>query len=962
MKIYDNELEKFVSDEGDRAAIIKALELLRNTPISNIADRPKESTSDETIILCAAVAVMPDGTIKELGPTQIQNENNWINTPTRYILFEQGGKDYIANTHTPVGRGAAGSVYSACVLPRDNQQTSQISPIVVKAANCGEEGALKHEVQFVTEDVVPHGAEGKRVWGVGNHAIAIFDYIPGQKLVKEIGAKGIVVEQALLNLNFADRCQLAIDLCTKIAAIHNQGVCHSDLNWDNVLVEIDAQGKYKAKACRIIDYGQAQRFSDKPYVAPIGKLWWNSKQANSLYGYGVAKYPLKPSAEIDIVPLGVMCDILFAAREGKDLQKCNPFQKKQEALAGVSGFRKNQTDAVVGAPFVISNDFIDHANWKLEVATADRINELMQVFFERMVSDFPEERPAAAEAIEFFKAIQSLNVLNEGIVKEANEERILSRCEELAFQTKKINENELPLMSSVLEIQPNWYAERKIDLLLRMLSYPAYLMRMDINFCKKEIDRLISLFKEEGISTNLEELTRLLGDDLIEKQTKIKCVNAVMQGILLDRKARQLEEEVKERFSRPLTFMTPWDEDDKLQLKGIDKEKLYEQLEGRDITEIIEDHTLPQIFRKHILVQEERLFLYRKKELEAARTTLQLIIGSDGTIKGVNERYSLFQFNDVGNNEASVDEVGNQADSDELVEERGSEDEHSSIDAVPSTPVPPEKKKNSNTDNQYTVALEYYKKTLEFYQRIAATMQNSNSNQDFELKDNPVCSTGQAFLRAATAAENKNKQDKIALTKLFVFQAQQLRSCFPPEDNSFPQEPQQLHDLNPTIKDCAQAINHLAKNEQRSLGDVAVAAAIAVGVLFGVAAVFTAAVALSALCLPAGLAFMSFMAPIVGPTMLTAASAAIVTLGCVVSGIGCKIEDTLQERRLAARAVNAVNAVQESVKVETDSETIPKIGKNSTSLLARIGLFGCSSKSKEGDKVSTETYSQKAAI
>lgn len=961
MSANDSKVKQLVSNRLDESIINKLKNEIASMATPDVAGLPQGSALERGVVLGPAVAMMPDGTIHPLDPTQTLTNNNWLATSPRYVLVKQADHDYLIDCHAPLGGGGAGNVYSAYILPHGNPIGSPIIPVVVKVARSNEEDALKNEVRFVTEDVVPYGDEGKRILGVGNHAIAIFDYIPGQKLVQPIGEEGIVVENALLTLGFADRCQLAIDLCTKIANIHEKKFCHLDLNWDNVLVDIDDQGKYKA--CRIFDHGQSQYFSNTPLKNPTGKLYWNSKQANLPYGYGCSKYPLRPSPEIDIVPLGVMCDILFAAREGKNPEDYNTFQKRQEALSRVEGnFRRNQTDAIVGAPFVIHHDFIDGSNWNLEIATADRLNELMQVFFERMVSDLPDERATAAEAVEFFEAIKKLNSLNEGCANDANNQKdILSYCEELAFQTKKINEA-LPVIGSALNVNASWYVERKIDLLLHMLTYPAYLMRMELNFCETEIKRLISFFgEEENFSPNaidLKNLLSLLADDLIEKQIKIRCVNAVMQMMLLDRKERQLKKESRERFGGlPEYFSTQWTEDEQGQLDSINKEEMYKRIEGRDLTEIMEDGTLPEIFRIHILIQEKKLFLYRETELRAARTTIQSIISSDNKIQTINKNYSLFEFNDVGDHDVLKSDSGNEPDVDRPIEiEIGESD----IESKDSSDVIEEKEQIFTANDPYTEAFQYYKAALDFYRSAAEAEQCSDASQEYSADENPVLKTGQAFLKAITPAEKQSQQEKEALTKLFVFQAQQLSSCFSNEGNSFPKKPQKLNNVNPDIADCDRAINDLAKNEQRSLK---AAAAIAVGVLLGVTAVFAAAITLTALCPFAGALFIGVLAPLAGHTMLTAASAAIATVGYVIGvGIGCKIEDNFQERRVAARAVHAVKAVQAAKKEAVHQSEISSSGKKPTSLLTRIGLFGCSSKHKEDGEAHNEAPNRKAAI
>ncbi len=390
MSTCDDAVRTFVADEQDRQAITAAVEQLHLMAVPDVTNLPQGRAIEKGVALSAAVAVMSGGKIEHLDPTQIQNDNNnWLETSPQYVLVKQADHDYLINTHEPLGSGAAGKVYKACILPHGNEQAALNPPIVVKAASLGEEAVLKHEVQFVTKDVVPHGKKDEKILRVGNHSIAIFNYIPGKKLVKEIGPEGITVEHELLNLDFADRCQLAIDLCAKIDEMHKGGFCHLDLNWDNVLVEIDANGQYKD--CHIFDHGQSQYVSKESLVAPVGKLFWNSKEANLRFGYGMYLHPLSPMREIDIVPLGVMCDIVFAAKKGMNPNDYNPFKGKQEAIQDKS-FNRQKVDAVVGAPFVIHNDFINPDGWKLGIATADRLNELMHVFLERMVSDFSDER------------------------------------------------------------------------------------------------------------------------------------------------------------------------------------------------------------------------------------------------------------------------------------------------------------------------------------------------------------------------------------------------------------------------------------------------------------------------------------------------------------------------------------------------------------------------------------------
>ncbi len=74
----------------------------------------------------------------------------------------------------------------------------------------------------------------------------------------------------------------------------------------------------------------------------------------------------------------------------------------------------------------------------------------------------------------------------------------------------------------------------------------------------------------------------------------------------------------------------------------------------------------------------------------------------------------------------------------------------------------------------------------------------------------------------------------------------------------------------------------------------------------GVTAAFAGALALSVFP-PAGLVF-AFMAPLVGPTMLTAAVGAIAALGYVASvGIGLKIEDKHQEKGIERQLSLPVN-------------------------------------------------------
>lgn len=878
-----------------------------------------------------AIAVMPDGSLKPLGA-----DENWLGEPSlpQYIVFKNEEDRYgIILTEAHLGEGLTGKVYKGVIL-YESFENRPIQPGVIKAVYATGEDALAHEIQFSTEDVRP----AKKMVRVGKIQTAFFDYIAGEKLVSEITEEGIDVSEALLNLDFEDRCQLMIDLCSKIEKMHTReegSFCHLDLNFDNLLVEMREQRYYKA--CHIIDHGQSQLLDGKELTEPAGKMFWNSKEANELAGKG-QQYAFVPGTKTDIVPLGAMGYVIFAARTNASPADYNLFLEKQKAYRGIDFKGIFGIRAVANAPFVINANFINPGEWTLQTATAERMNELMKVFFERMVSDDLEERPSAAQARQFFCNIKELYHLNHISGEEAqlvaalnpqNQERLLAGCEVLAFP--------LPIDGAFSEaISP------VIWQLKHILSSPEYLNSQKDDFCREKIKFLIEckkksnpiIFENEAMKWNslLDAVSRM--DDMIADDPSDDKKRSKIDFIVVFMEAYSLNKEILNFLKKEKSFYEKYP-NAKDNLK-IDVERLRIELEkmahkdGYEETDEFQKKS-SEFYEKFLFLREREHLILKEKNLKQKISLVKASVRDNFGMKMEDMNSSGDEIARLKSEMESESEVSH-----EESEELGKKERVLLIQnkmfilnvKICMTEIFYSEKicQGFVEQDHYEDAIRRYKDYLDAYKECLRSSEESNGENGNQIsvvlepvneENDPVLSANKKFLDAVRAKNNENHpENEKALTTILNYQANELRNLVVAMD------PNKENELAPPVpcKD-EQYVGAMQKLEAHGKTDLVALGLMSLGIILGVTMVVTAAIAITALvgitCPPALLAL-----PVVGPMlsaayaapMLVAATAAISTLGYVASvAFGIKKQKD-SEKAMPKEMANADQLVREKYK------------------------------------------------
>lgn len=905
MSAYTDDVNEFVQLYQDSIAAAWNTLSLESTP--DAEEHVKELHPGTVFCVAVAVFLSPNGEIKVSKLDQTTATNNWINANPKpdYILFkEANGSCALIRTKNPLGKGGAASVYPAAKFSINDGgslslDTSQ--PVVVKAAAIGQEATLAHEVQFKIGKVVPHGAEGKRVFGVGNISVAIFDHIPGQKLVEEIQFEGIQVTDALLNLSFDDRCQLVIDLSSQIANVHKVRVSHNDVNLDNVLVKIE-NGQYEAQSCQVIDFGQAQNFGTDIKPVSVGKFLWNGNEL------GQVSSPIVANPKIDIVPLGVMGYIIFTAKEGSPEQDYNLVIEKQIALKAAGDFNIKRAKAVAHTPFVMGKNFLDQAHWKLQYATADKLNELIHVFFERMVSDIPDERPTAEEVGRFFAEIKELA----NTQKIIQQEKILQRCDEVVYIGTKSKEQIINNSAMIRRLQ-------------RMLSSEHYLRRQrhPNRFLLQKVDQLISLEKRENPANEyalsmLQELLVFIKPLKPGDSSGIELTVSAMRMILFVKGKEQFLREIAVKFNHQkyTSLKESIDDltaDEQQELSELDPDML-KQL--NEVTEagwnaILEEEEPNQAQKERALwalrilelrkkqdeIEGKRLCLkryealaskYREEQSKINRgmsTPSEMVNPFASFLTGVSTYPAQLESRPAENqSEDLMNSYSSLVSSSEGIETACFEPNDSvpEVDNRPETTLVSVDKEDGNalrsvserveeqSDNaKYESALAQYKQALGNYEKVWSSLKKSEEKQSASQGNNDtkdaVVPTGRAFLHEASLAE-KNGANYAELTTLLNYNCQLLMGCTEiinttldkPLDFSV-----QESISRPTDEEYDNALQQLKTNDKK---ETATKALKALGIVCAVVAVVTISVVLvGVVCMawPPMVVTLPFLKPVV---------------------------------------------------------------------------------------------------
>ncbi len=894
-----------------------------------------------------AIAVMPNGSRKSLTA-----EDNWLEWEPKpnYIVFKNPNTNQygIIITENLLGEGATCNVYPSALLS-ENGEVEEVT--VAKVLKPGvDANILTHEAQFKTDDIQVHTP----VIQVGRLLTTVFNYVPGKSLVSKIEDEGIRVEQALLHLSFEDRCQFMMDLCAKLDAMHTgktptgKSFCYLDLNFDNVLVEIDENGY---KACHIIDHGESQFLpsEEEAFEGRFGKFFWNAKEANQLASVRGFRLILNP--KIDIVPLGVMGYIIFAARENISDTDYNLFSEKQEAYRRVDFKGIFAIRAVSNVPFVINANFIVPDEWNLKIATADRMNELMKVFFERMVSDDPEDRPSAEEARQIFSNIQELYRLNHALEEEASifaifhpEENLLKECQALAFPS--------PINGQFSEaIAP------VIRQLKHILSSPEYLSSQEDNFCREKIALLIKLKQASDSSMFAMGVSKwnslldaiLLMDRMIaegpsnaaKKRSKIDFIVAFME-------AQSLNEEILNFLKKEQDFYKKYPNARnnlkvdiqrlRMELQKISAENGYEKTaEFQEKSSEFNEKLLFQMERDHLIAKAKCLkrkvdfvkesvsanFGMKMEDMNSSEDEIQAlkseIESEDEEILepykkseelGEKEKAHLIQNKKfILNVKICMSEICYSENICQGYTQQGQYEDYIL-----------KQQEYKNAFQRYEQYLNIYKECLKNLLRPSKEDDADQGNeisvelQSVKEKSDPVLAANRAFLDAVARESEKHPKNKKELAIILNYQANELRNLVVAME---PHKGNEVELAKPVPCTEAQYVGAMQELEEQGKTDLVALGLMSLGIILGVTMVVTAAIAITAFvgitCPPALLAL-----PVIGPMltsafaapMFVAATAAISTLG-YVAGVALGIKKQKDsEKALPKEMANADQLVR----------------------------------------------------